>query len=222
MKTPNTPLLYVITAEATVSGGPEHLLRCVESALRGGAGWLQYRDKWKPAAQKRAQAQALRSLCSDYDARLIINDDPELAAACGADGVHVGASDASVASARALLGPQAIVGATCGDSLARARAAITADADYVAFGRLYPSRTKPDAPAARLETLDAARAFGKPVCGIGGILPQHVAEVTATGTTLLAVIDGVFGSNTPEAIEQAARRYTDALNATSANRHNDA
>jgi thiamine-phosphate pyrophosphorylase len=107
------------------------------------------------------------------------------------------------------LGPQAILGATCGDSLERARAAVAAGADYVAFGRLFPSRTKPDAPPAQLATLTAARhAVAVPICGIGGITPANAGAVRAAGAALIAAVDGVFGADD---VAAAARAYVAAL-----------
>ncbi|MGH8444111.1 MAG: thiamine phosphate synthase, partial [Solimonas sp.] len=123
--------------------------------------------------------------------------------------VHLGASDGSVAEARARLGPAAIVGATCGNSLERARAAAAAGADYVAFGRFFASKTKPDAPPAELATLTAARReLPLAICAIGGITPGNAAAVLAAGADLLAAVDGVFGAAD---VAAAARAYVSAV-----------
>ncbi len=199
--------LYAITSEA-LCREPQRLLTAIEAALRGGATMIQYRDKWNPPPLRASLARALHELCRAHGAPLLINDDVDLALAVGADGVHVGAGDTPVAAARARLGANAIVGATCGDSLVRAQAARDASADYVAFGRLFPSRTKPLAPPARLATLTAARAIGLPVCAIGGITPENAAQAVAAGADLIAAIDGVFGAGD---VEAAARAYAPAF-----------
>lgn len=199
--------LYAITSTALCADA-DLLQAGVAAALRGGAVLLQYRDKHADAAQKLQRATLLAALCRDYGARLIINDDAELAAASGADGVHLGASDGSITAARDRLGPQAIIGATCGASLARAEAAIAAGADYVAFGRFFPSQTKPDAPPAGLEWLPTARAvLAAPICAIGGVTPGNGGALLAAGADWLAAIDGLFGELEPAAIERRARAY---------------
>ncbi|HEY0973624.1 MAG TPA: thiamine phosphate synthase [Solimonas sp.] len=195
--------LYAITSEA-LCREPARLAPAVAAALRGGAVLIQYRDKWNAPAQREALARTLLRLCRQQGARLIVNDDAALAARIGADGVHLGANDGDLRAARRLLGPDAVVGATCGDSLARARAAADDGASYVAFGRYFPSRTKPDAPPAQLETLRAAAALGLPRCAIGGLTPHNAPEVIAAGADLVAAIGGVFDA--PD-IETAARAY---------------
>lgn len=199
--------LYVITSEA-LCRDPQRLSAAVDAALRGGAAMVQYRDKWNPAPVRETLARDLQRLCAARAVPLLINDDLELAIAIGANGVHVGADDAPVARARARLGPEAIIGATCGDSLARAQAARDAGASYVAFGRLFPSKTKPSAPPAQLATLGAARTLGLPVCAIGGITPQNAPLVVTAGADLVAAIDGVFGAAD---VEAAARAYAPAF-----------
>lgn len=212
---PRGPLcgLYAITPDALVTE-PPRLLAAAEAALRGGARLLQYRDKRNAPVQRLAHARALATLCGRYGAALIVNDDAALAAAAGAHGVHLGAADGSLRDARARLGAQAIVGATCGNDLTRAQAAIDAGVDYIAFGRLYPSRTKPDAPPAELETLRRARArWPVAICGIGGITAALAPQVVAAGADLIAAIDGVFGADD---IEAAARAYAGAFAAHAA------
>ena len=118
---------------------------------------------------KRAQAFALARVHALRGGLLIVNDDAALAAEVGADGVHVGEDDASIIAARELVGPDRLVGVSCYDDLERARAAVAAGADYVAFGSFFPSTVKPDARRAELELLGAARALDVPVVAIGGI-----------------------------------------------------
>lgn len=197
--------LYAITPEALVRGDAGTLLAAVAAAIRGGAVLIQYRDKWRAPAERPALARALRETCHAGGGRLIINDDVELAAAVGADGVHLGHSDGSIAAARARLGSAALIGASCQDSLERAREAITAGADHVAFGRFFASTTKPDAPAAALETLSLAKqSLPVPICAIGGITAANARQVIAAGADLVAAVDGVFGARD---VEAAARAY---------------
>ncbi|SFF59342.1 thiamine-phosphate diphosphorylase [Fontimonas thermophila] len=196
--------LYAITSQDLVAD-EVRLLQAARAALSGGAVLLQYRDKWNPPARRERLAAALVALCRTHGVPLIINDDIDLAERCGAYGVHLGAADGDIAAARARLGPDAIIGATCGNALERARHAVAAGASYVAFGRFFASRTKPDAPPAELATLRAARAtLAVPICAIGGITPDNAAQVIAAGADLVAAVEGIFGA--PD-IDTAARRY---------------
>lgn len=195
--------LYAITDRQLIPG--EQLELGVAAALRGGARIIQYRDKRNDRTRRLREARTLVDLCHFQQALLIINDDVELAASCGADGVHLGKDDTDISRARERLGAQAIIGLSCYNDLQRARDAAAAGADYVAFGRFYPSRSKPDASTASLDTLKLARQeFDLPLVAIGGITPDNGATLIGAGADLLAVIHGVFGQ--PD-IEAAARRY---------------
>ncbi len=198
--------LYAIT-DPDLCG--DDLLSLAEAALEGGARLLQYRNKRADAQRRRAEATALADLCRRHDALFLVNDEPELALACGADGVHLGQSDTGLDAARALLGPHAIVGITCHADPDLARKAQAQGADYVAFGRFFPSHTKPNAPPAELAVLERARAeFDLPLCAIGGILPEHVPVLREAGADMVAVIHGIFGAAD---IHAAARQYVDAF-----------
>ena len=191
--------LYAITDPALLPG--ERLLQGVAAALRGGARLIQYRDKGTDPARRLARARALARLCDDAGALLIVNDDPELAAAAGAHGVHLGRDDPPLAEARRLLGDSAIIGVSCYADLGRAQR-LAPEADYLAFGRFFPSHTKPDAVPADPALLAAARRFGRPLAAIGGITAANGGALVAAGADLLAVIHGLFGQ--PD-IEAAAR-----------------
>ena len=210
MSQPKPPLrgLYAITS-AGLCADRARLLAAAEGALRGGAALIQFRDKQGAPEARLASARALAGLCHDHGARLIINDDVALALACGADGVHLGAADAPLAQARQALGPRAILGASCGPYLERAHAAIAAGADYVAFGRFFPSRTKPDAPQATVELLHRARGeLHLPICAIGGVTPDNGGALIGAGADLIAAVEGVFGEAEPATVEKAARAYS--------------
>jgi thiamine-phosphate pyrophosphorylase len=190
-----TPLptrgLYAVTDPALTE--ERGLLACVEQALRGGAAAVQYRDKSAPPATALARARALLSLCRSHAVPLIVNDDVELAAACGADGVHVGRDDAAVRHARELLGPDAIIGASCYHDFVLAQRAVADGASYVAFGRFFASRTKPGQALATPDLLHQARArLAVPVVAIGGITAGNAATLVAAGAQLLAVVHDLW------------------------------
>ncbi|BBL69653.1 thiamine phosphate synthase [Methylogaea oryzae] len=182
--------LYAITNDLD----DDALLAAVQAAIEGGAVLLQYRDKRRSPAQKEALGRDLLQLCHGLGVPLIVNDDIELAARLGADGVHLGRDDAGIAAARAALGPDAIVGVSCYNSLELARRAQSLGASYAAFGRFFPSKSKPDATPASLETLRLAKAELRiPIAAIGGITPANGAPLAAAGADLICAIDGLFG-----------------------------
>ncbi len=184
--------LYAITDSQLLPA--DRLVDAVGHAIAGGATLVQYRDKSSHAPLRRAQAIALQTLCASHEVPLIINDDVELALACGAAGVHLGGEDMPLAEARQRLGPNAIIGISCYNQLARAREAAQAGADYIAFGRFFPSNTKPQASAADLTLLrEARRELSLPLCTIGGITHANAPQLLEAGADLLAVIHGVFG-----------------------------
>jgi thiamine-phosphate pyrophosphorylase len=181
------------------------LIEAVTQAIAGGARIIQYRDKKHTAAERMRQASELARLCRQLDALFIINDDVMLAKESQADGVHLGREDASLAQAREQFGPQAIIGVSCYNELARAEAAEKQGADYIAFGRFFPSRTKPQAVQASLDLLrEAKMKLHIPVVAIGGITPENGASLIAAGADALAVIEGVFGQAD---VRAAAQRY---------------
>jgi thiamine-phosphate pyrophosphorylase len=184
------PGLYAIT-----DGPRSDLFAACEAALDGGATLLQYRDKTRDTDRRLEEARALAALSARYRVPLIVNDDVELAAATGADGVHLGQDDSDIASARTRLGASAIIGVSCYDSLERARDLATAGADYLAFGAFFPSPTKPDARTATPSLLRNALAFGLPLVAIGGITAENGAAIVEAGADYLAVISAVFGAN---------------------------
>ena len=196
--------LYAIT-DPVLTGAA--LLPKVEQAIAGGIRLLQYRNKTAPPAQQREEAAALARLCREHGVLFLVNDDPLLAREAGADGVHLGQSDSGIAPARQQLGVRAIIGRTCHASLDAAREAEAAGADYVAFGRFFPSRTKPDAPPADIGILREARQrLSLPIVAIGGITPGNGQALIEAGADMLAVIHGIFGARD---IRAAARRHAD-------------
>jgi len=177
--------LYAITPE---SGESAVLLGQVARALEGGIACLQYRRK---ARQSTREALALAALCRASGVPFIVNDDVGLALAVNADGVHLGRDDGDVATARLKL-KEKLLGVSCYDSLAAARGAVEAGADYIAFGSVFASPTKPGAVRAPLSLFSEARSLGVPLAAIGGITLENAPQVLAAGADALAVISDLF------------------------------
>jgi len=179
--------LYAITPE-----GPD-VLDKVRRALEGGIALLQYRRKQRDLQEAREVA----ALARRHGVPLIVNDDVELALALGAQGVHLGRDDGDLGAARRRL-PGRILGASCYNDAELARRAIGAGADYVAFGSVFASPTKPAAVRAPLALF--AIGLEVPLCAIGGITVDNASQVLAAGADLIAVVSDLF-----EAPDIAAR-----------------
>jgi len=172
---------------------------------------LQYRNKSACPALRLKQASRLLALCRLAETPLIINDDLALALELDADGVHLGRGDGDVAQARRALdalGPGRILGVSCYGEWERAAAGAAAGADYVAFGAMFSSTTKPQVPQAPLDLLTRARCELKPdtaVVAIGGITLENAGTLFAAGADLVAVVSDVFGADDPTARAAAYR-----------------
>lgn len=196
--------LYAITDDFLLQG---RLLAAMEAALLGGCRVVQYRSKDADSRRQLEEAAGLLALCKQYGAQLLVNDNVQLALAVGAHGVHLGQDDMPIAEAREQLGETAVIGITCHDSLALARDAQRAGADYVAFGRFFPSGTKQSAPPANLQVLTQARqVLTIPVVAIGGITLDNAPSVLAAGADMLAVVGDLFNAAD---ITSQARAYGD-------------
>jgi len=181
--------LYAVTPERD---DDDALVGLVLQAIAGGATLVQYRAKRLGACVRARQARALALACRDRGVLFIVNDDGKLARDCGADGVHLGATDGDPRAMRAAW-PEAILGVSCYDRPELARAAAEAGADYVGIGSLFPSRVKPGAVHAPLERLAQARAAsGLPVAAIGGITADNASLAVAAGADMIAVITALF------------------------------
>ena len=181
--------LYLITPDETDTA---RLMARTAPLLAAGVTWLQYRNKSAGDALRHEQASALQSLCTSAGVPLIINDDVRLARSVGAAGVHLGEDDSDLAAARALLGEQAIVGASCYDQLPLAQRAVSAGANYVAFGAFFPTRSKTGTRQASVDVLSDAASLGVPRVAIGGITPDNGHSLVEAGADLIAVISGVY------------------------------
>lgn len=205
------------------------LIAKVHAALEGGAGLVQYRCKLplspdiaahdSPFAKyasladfKTLQARLLLDECRSYGVPLIINDDIDLAVRLGADGVHLGKTDGHEAECRRAKNAGLLLGISCYHDINRAQWAQSQHADYVAFGRFFPSITKPNASPAPLDCLTQARHVVKlPVVAIGGITVDNAKTVINAGTRWLAVVGGLFDvsldkSNPEEGLKEITRR----------------
>jgi thiamine-phosphate pyrophosphorylase len=183
--------LYLITPPVF---DPDHFARDLVEALAGGdVACLQLRLKDVGDDTVRRATAALRPLAQERGVAFIMNDRPDLAAELGCDGVHVGEEDMPYAEARRLLGPDRIVGVTCGDSRERAVAAAEAGADYVAFGAFFPSATKAAKHRARPELIEWwSETTVVPCCAIGGITQENCGPLVAAGADFLAVIGAIW------------------------------
>lgn len=179
--------LYAITPEDLARAAT--MARVVAAVSSGALCALQFRRKQADAAQRRAEARGLQALCRRHGVPLIVNDDLELALEIGADGLHLGREDGDLAGARAQL-PGCLLGASCYDQPVLARRAVAAGADYVAFGSVFPSATKPAAVRAPLSLFSLP--LGVPKVAIGGITLANAREVVAAGADCVAVIIDLF------------------------------
>ncbi|GMV59400.1 MAG: thiamine-phosphate synthase [Betaproteobacteria bacterium] len=197
MKSAEAPRgVYLLTPDWTDT---PRLLATTAAALAAGVRWLQYRNKSADAATRRAQALALRELTLAHGAKLVVNDDIGLAIEAHADGVHVGRDDPDPRPRLAREGVAMVVGVSCYDDFARAQAAVAAGADYVAFGAVFASPTKPAAVRAPLALLSKARAAGMHAVAIGGIGADNIAQVAAAGAHAAALITAVYDAADPGA-----------------------
>ena len=202
--------LYVITD--TIRFQRQALIEAVGEAIAGGARVVQYRDKSAEAGRRRDEAAALAELCRHHGLPFIVNDDVALAIEVGAAGVHLGREDAPLAETRARFaaeGLDAIIGVSCYADRLRAERAAAEGADYLAFGAMFPSPTKPHAPGAPADVLGWARErLDRPVCGIGGITAANVRDLMAHRPDMIAVISEVFAA--PD-IRAAAEALCEAM-----------
>lgn len=195
--------VYLLTPDVAAADF-ELMLARLRAALTGGIALVQYRNKLASRSDRILQAARVQTLAREHGSLFIVNDDVELAAQLGADGVHLGREDGDIAAARARL-PQALLGVSCYNELPRARHAAEAGADIVAFGSVFASSTKPAAVRAPLALLQQARDElpAQRIVAIGGIEAGNIGAVSAAGAHAAALITAVFDAPDPGA---AARR----------------
>ena len=190
--------LYAVTDQAWV--GRQTLLEQIEDALKGGATIVQLREKNMDEEAFVEEAIAVRNLCRKYNVPLIINDNVDVAIKSGADGVHVGIEDATVAEIRKRVSADFIIGATC-KTVEQAKMAEAAGADYMGVGAVFPSPTKTNAVRITNEQLrEIVSSVSIPAVAIGGISYDNVCEIKGSSVSGVAVVSAIFGA---EDIEKA-------------------
>ena len=195
--------LYAITPD---SADLNTLIQKTQLAIEGGAFMVQYRSKIRNRDVKMQQCAAILRLCREYDVPCIVNDDVEICRVLKADGVHLGEKDDNIAEVRHILGEDAIIGSSCYDQLNRAKQAQKEGASYVAFGAMFPTPTKPNAPRATLELLREAKSeIQIPIVAIGGITMNNAHDVIKTGIDAIAVITNLYESNS---IKETAETFS--------------
>ena len=198
-----TARLYFVCDARPGGEDPEALLR---AALSGGADIVQLREKLLGREEIERSGATFRRVCDTYSAPFIVNDDPDLARACGADGVHVGQDDASVEEARELLGPEAIVGLST-HSPAQIAAAGERAIDYMSVGPIWETPTKEGRPAVGLDLIShAAEHSTRPFFAIGGIDRSNAGQVVEAGARRLCVVRAIHDAAEPAAVAEALRR----------------
>ncbi len=203
-RTPFDLSLYFVVGRENV--GDRDLLDVVQAAVRGGVTLVQLREKAANDEELIALAGTLKRVLPS-EVPLILNDRAELAAEAGADGVHLGQDDGSPAKARAILGPEAIIGLSAGN-LAEAAVSDVREVDYIGVGPVFTTGTKGDAGAAigPKGVLPVKQALQRPAVAIGGITLAHAAEVIAAGADGIAVVSAIAGAADPEAAARALRQ----------------
>jgi thiamine-phosphate pyrophosphorylase len=185
---------------------PETPLEKVEGALRGGADIVQI---WLGAKANPAWARQVLACARRYQVPVLVNNDVALAAEIGADGVHIDGDRPTPQEIRRALGPQALVGVTCGNQLEKVRWAESSGTDYISFCSIFPSSSVDECEIVPLETVKRAKQLVKiPVFASGGITLQNAPQVLAAGADGLALISAIFSTPDPE---QAARRFKQLL-----------
>ena len=186
--------LYAITPDMA---DLNTLIHKTQLVIEGGAFMVQYRSKIQDRAVKIQQCAAILRLCREYGVPCIVNDDVEMCRILEADGVHLGENDDNIAEVRRILGEDAIIGSSCYDQLDRAKQAQKEGATYVAFGAVFPTPTKPNAPRATLELLrEAKHEIHIPIVAIGGITVNNAHDVIEAGVDAIAVITSLFEAKT--------------------------
>ena len=202
--------LYAVT-DRTWAADEEDFFRQIEAAVRGGAAIVQLREKRLGDADFLSEAKRFVSLCRRLGAVSIINDRADIALTSGADGVHVGQSDLEAERARALLGPDKIVGVSA-HSPEEARRARKAGANYLGCGAAFATGTKSDAKPISKETIrTVTAAAGVPVVAIGGVNRENILELRGLGLAGVAVVSGIFAQGDVEAAARELRELSKQL-----------
>ena len=202
-------LLYAVTDRSWL--GNETLYRQVEKTLKGGATFIQLREKHLDDAAFLEEAVELKELCRRYHVPFVINDNVEIALKMDADGVHVGQSDMEAGNVREKLGPGKIIGVSA-QTVEQAVLAEQRGADYLGVGAVFPTGSKDDADDVSHETLKAiCEAVSIPVIAIGGISRNNIMELSGSGICGIAVISAIFAQPDIEAATKELRALTEEM-----------
>lgn len=202
-------MLYAVTDRSWLGG--ETLRSQVERALKGGATFIQLREKELDEADFLEEAKEIQKLCREYHVPFVINDNVEIAAAIGADGVHVGQSDMEAGDVRRRLGPDKIIGVSA-QTAEQALRAQEHGADYLGVGAVFPTGSKADATEVSRETLEEiCRAVDIPVIAIGGISRENVMELKGSGICGIAVISAIFAQKDIEAAAAELKKRVEEM-----------
>ena len=207
-----TARLYFVCDAQPRGADPEPLLR---AALDGGADIVQLREKTRPRREIERAGATFRRIADTYSALFIVNDDPELAHACDADGLHVGQDDLPVAEARAALGPQAIIGLST-HTPAQVDSGVRSGADYISVGPIWETPTKEGRPATGLDLIHHAAEATKtapttPFFAIGGIDTANAGDVLAAGARRLCVVRAIRDAENPASAAAQLRHAFHAI-----------
>lgn len=202
-------LLYAVTDRSWL--GKQTLYEQVEEALRGGATWIQLREKELDEDSFFKEAATIQELCRRYQVPFVINDNVEIARRIDADGVHVGQSDMEAGNVRAILGEDKILGVSA-QTVEQAVLAEQRGADYLGVGAVFHTGSKPDADDVSLETLkNICTAVNIPVIAIGGIGRHNVMELTGSGICGVAVISAIFAAKDIRSATEELKKLTEQV-----------
>ncbi|HIZ38746.1 MAG TPA: thiamine phosphate synthase [Candidatus Anaerobutyricum stercoris] len=202
-------LLYAVTDRSWLGG--HTLYQDVEAAIKGGATFIQLREKNLDEAHFLEEAKEIKELCKKYQVPFVINDNVDIALAMDADGVHVGQSDMEAGAVREKLGPDKIIGVSA-QTVEQALLAEQKGADYLGVGAVFPTGSKDDAVEVSHETLKAiCEAVKIPVIAIGGISTGNVMELSGSGICGIAVISAIFAKPDIEAAAKELKEQTEKM-----------
>lgn len=202
-------ILYAVTDRSWL--GEATLFEQVEAALKGGATFIQLREKELDEADFLNEAKEIKALCAKYRVPFVINDSVEVALAADADGVHVGQSDMQAGDVRRKLGEDKIIGVSA-QTVEQALLAQVQGADYLGVGAVFPTGTKPDAVEVESKTVKAiCRAVDIPVIAIGGIHAGNVLQLAGSGLSGIAVISALFAQPDIEAAARNLKNLTEEM-----------
>lgn len=202
-------LLYAVTDRAWI--GEKTLPQQVEAALRGGVTCVQLREKDLDEAAFLEEARQIRELCRRYGVPFVVNDNVNVAVACGADGVHVGQKDMAAGEVRRCIGDNMLLGVSV-HTVAEAAEAVQNGADYLGLGAVFPTSTKTDVAQMSMETLrDIRDAVDIPIVAIGGIKQNNIMQLAGSGVDGAAIVSAIFAAPDIEAASRALRQLAEKM-----------